>query len=84
VSAPRSAGLSKRPHKRCKVLGRGKMDSKQNNPGFFQRAPARPVRAHRTSWPSARSASTIGLGKFSPASRRIYAGIGNALYSWAR
>jgi hypothetical protein len=84
VSGPGGAGLAKRPHEGCKVLGRGKMDSKQNNPGFFQRAPARPVRAHRTSWPSARSASTIGFGKFSSARRRIYAGIGNALYSWAR
>lgn len=34
-----------------------------------------------TSWPLARSASTIGFGKFSSARRRIYAGIGNALYS---
>ena len=25
-----------------------------------------------------------GFGKFSSARRRIYAGIGNALYSWAR
>jgi hypothetical protein len=31
-----------------------------------------------------RSGSAIGLGKFSAARRRIYAGIGNALYSWAR
>ena len=28
--------------------------------------------------------STIGFGKFSSARRRIYAGIGNALYSCAR
>jgi hypothetical protein len=39
------------------------------------------VRAQSTSWPPARSTSTIGFGKFSSARRRIYAGFGYALYS---
>ncbi len=44
--------------------------------------PASSVRAHKMSYPSARTAAMMGFGKFSSARRRIYAGIGNALYSY--